>query len=65
MAEDQDKEQQTEEPTQKKLEQAREQGDTIKSTEVATFVLLGGGALTVCLYVLVGLIFPAALQPAS
>ena len=25
---------------------------------------LGGGALTVCLYVLVGLIFPAALQPA-
>ena len=25
---------------------------------------LGGGALTVCLYVLVGLIFPAVLQPA-
>src|SRR6478736_2862898 len=25
---------------------------------------LGGGALTVCLYVLVGLVFPAALQPA-
>jgi MFS family permease len=25
---------------------------------------LGGGALTVCLYVLVGLIFPSALQPA-
>ena len=25
---------------------------------------LGGGALTVCLYVLVGLIFPASLQPA-
>ena len=25
---------------------------------------LGGGALTVCLYVLVGLVFPAALRPA-
>src|SRR5215217_3681187 len=25
---------------------------------------LGGGALTVCLYVLVGLVFPAVLQPA-
>src|SRR6478752_2413101 len=25
---------------------------------------LGGGALTVCLYVVVGLVFPAALQPA-
>src|SRR4051812_28397021 len=25
---------------------------------------LGGGALTVCLYVLVGLVFPAPLQPA-
>lgn len=50
MAEDQDKEQQTEEPTQKKLEQAREQGDTIKSTEVATFVLLGGGALAIAMF---------------
>ncbi|MES2472151.1 MAG: flagellar biosynthesis protein FlhB [Pseudomonadota bacterium] len=50
MAEDQDKEQQTEEPTQKKLEQAREQGDTIKSTEVATFILLGGGALAIAMF---------------
>lgn len=50
MAEDQDKEQQTEEPTQKKLEQAREQGDTVKSTEVATFVLLGGGALAIAMF---------------
>ncbi len=50
MAEDQDKEQQTEEPTQKKLEQAREQGDTVKSMEVATFVLLGGGALAIAMF---------------
>ena len=50
MAEDQDKEQQTEEPTQKRLEQAREQGDTIKSMEVATFILLGGGALAIAMF---------------
>ena len=34
MAEDQDKSQQTEEPTAKRLEQARENGDVVKSTEV-------------------------------
>jgi len=50
MAEDQDKEQQTEEPTQKRLEQAREQGDTVRSMEVATFVLLGGGALAIAMF---------------
>jgi len=42
MADDQDKSQQTEEPTAKRLEQAREHGDVVKSTEVTTFVLLGG-----------------------
>ena len=40
MADDQDKSQQTEEPTAKRLEQAREAGDVVKSTEVTTFVLL-------------------------
>jgi flagellar biosynthetic protein FlhB len=58
MSDDKDKEQQTEEPTQKRLEQAREQGDAIKSTEVATFVLLGGGALAIAMfgqYTVVGL----------
>ena len=50
MAEDTDKEQQTEEPTQKRLERAREQGDTIKSTELATFILLGGGALAIAMF---------------
>ena len=32
--------QQTEEPTQKRLDQAREHGDVVKSPEVSTFVLL-------------------------
>lgn len=50
MAEDQDKSQQTEEPTQKRLEQAREAGDVVKSTEVTTFVLLGGGTLAIAMF---------------
>jgi len=58
MSDEKDKETQTEEPTQKRLEQAREQGDVIKSMEVATFVLLGGGALAIAMfgqYTVVGL----------
>ena len=47
MAEDQDKSQQTEEPTHKRLEQARESGDVVKSTELTTFILLGGGTLAI------------------
>ncbi len=50
MADDQDKSQQTEEPTQKKLEQAREHGDVVKSTEVTTFILLGGGTLAIAMF---------------
>src|SRR6202008_2169894 len=50
MAEDQDKSQQTEEPTSKRLEQAREQGDVVKSTEVTAFVLLGGGTLAIAMF---------------
>ncbi len=50
MAEDQDKSQQTEEPTQKRLDQAREQGDTVKSSEVTAFVLLGGGTLAIAMF---------------
>ena len=50
MAEDQDKSQQTEEPTAKRLEQARENGDVIKSPEVTTFILLGGGTLAVAMF---------------
>lgn len=50
MADEQDKSQQTEEPTAKRLEQAREQGDQVKSTEVATFVMLGGGTLAIAVF---------------
>ncbi|HUE64031.1 MAG TPA: flagellar biosynthesis protein FlhB [Rhizomicrobium sp.] len=50
MAEDQDKSQQTEEPTQKRLDQAREQGDVVKSTEVTAFILLGGGTLAIAIF---------------
>jgi flagellar biosynthetic protein FlhB len=50
MADDQDKSQQTEEPTAKRLEQAREAGDIVKSTEVTAFILLGGGALAIAMF---------------
>jgi len=50
MADDQDKSQQTEEPTAKRLEQAHEQGDVVKSPEVTTFILLGGGTLAVAMF---------------
>ena len=50
MADDQDKSQQTEEPTAKRLEQAREAGDIVKSTEVSAFVLLAGGTLAIAMF---------------
>jgi flagellar biosynthetic protein FlhB len=50
MAEDQDKSQQTEEPTAKRLEQAREHGDVVKSTELTAFILLGGGTLAIAMF---------------
>jgi flagellar biosynthetic protein FlhB len=50
MADDQDKSQQTEEPTAKRLEQARDQGDVIKSTELTAFILLGGGTLAIAMF---------------
>jgi len=50
MAEDQDKSQQTEEPTAKRLEQARESGDVVKSPEVTAFILLGGGTLAIAMF---------------
>src|ERR1044071_7689405 len=50
MAEDQDKSQQTEEPTAKRLEQAREHGDAVKSSELSTFILLGGGTLAIAMF---------------
>jgi len=50
MAEDQDKSQQTEEPTAKRLEQAHEHGDVVKSSELTTFILLGGGTLAIAMF---------------
>lgn len=50
MAEDRDEAQQTEEPTQRKLEQAHEQGDVVQSAEVSTFVVLAAGALSLAMF---------------
>ena len=46
MAEERDDAQRTEEPTQRRLEDARKKGDVVKSSELASFVLLCGGTLT-------------------
>jgi flagellar biosynthesis protein FlhB len=45
MADTDDKDQKTEQPTQRKLDKAVEQGDVAKSQEVTTFFILGGAAL--------------------
>jgi flagellar biosynthetic protein FlhB len=50
MADDRDPSQQTEEPTQKRLDEAREHGDAVKSPEVQTLVLLLGGTLAISVF---------------
>ncbi len=50
MADDRDPSQQTEAPTQKRLEEPREHGDIVKSPEVSAFVLLLGGTLTIMMF---------------
>jgi flagellar biosynthetic protein FlhB len=50
MAEDRDDSQRTEEPTQRRLDDAREHGDVVKSTEVSTFAVLGGGTLALAMF---------------
>ena len=50
MADDKDESQQTEEPTQRKLDQAAEHGDVIKSQEVTTLIALLGGTLTIAMF---------------
>jgi flagellar biosynthetic protein FlhB len=47
---DHDDAQATEQPTAKRLEQAREAGDIVKSTEVSAFVLLAGGTLAILMF---------------
>jgi flagellar biosynthetic protein FlhB len=50
MADEQDKSQQTEEPTAKRLEQARASGDIVKSSELAAFILLAGATLAIAMF---------------
>jgi len=50
MAGDKDDSDPTEQPTQKRLEQAREAGDVVKSTEVSGFILLAGGTLAIAMF---------------
>jgi flagellar biosynthetic protein FlhB len=47
MAEDQDQSQKTEEPTERKLKEAREKGQVVKSQEVNTWFMLAAGTLAV------------------
>ena len=50
MADDTDDAEKTEEPTARRLQDAQEHGDVIKSQEVSTFLLLGAGTLAVALF---------------
>lgn len=50
MADDRDEAQQTEEPTQKRLDEALEHGDVVKSPEVQTLILLLGGTLAIAVF---------------
>jgi len=50
VADDRDDAQRTEEPTQKRLDDAREHGDVVKSTEVSTFAVLAGGTLAIAMF---------------
>ncbi|OAF13621.1 flagellar biosynthesis protein FlhB [Bradyrhizobium centrolobii] len=47
MAEDNDPESQTEDPTQKRLDEALERGDVAKSQEINTWFVIAGGTLVV------------------
>ncbi|MGY8669349.1 flagellar biosynthesis protein FlhB [Bradyrhizobium sp. UFLA05-109] len=47
MADDNDPESQTEDPTQKRLEQALERGDVAKSQEINTWFMIAGGTLVI------------------
>jgi flagellar biosynthetic protein FlhB len=50
MAGDRDDSQATEEPTQRRLDEAHSQGDIVKSQEVSTFIVLGGGTLAIAIF---------------
>jgi flagellar biosynthetic protein FlhB len=50
MADDNDDSQKTEAPTQRRLDEAREHGDVVKSQEVNTLILLAGGTLVIAIF---------------
>lgn len=59
MAEDQDESQKTEEPTQKRLQEARKKGDVPKSQEIPGWFVLASGL------VVIGLMAPGAVRSLS
>ncbi|HEX3485899.1 MAG TPA: flagellar biosynthesis protein FlhB [Micropepsaceae bacterium] len=50
MAEEHDDSQRTEEPSQKRLDDALKKGDVVKSSELATFAMMAGGTLALVLF---------------
>ncbi|HEY2069312.1 MAG TPA: flagellar biosynthesis protein FlhB [Rhizomicrobium sp.] len=50
MADDRDDSQKTEEPTQRRLDDARDNGDIVKSMEVSAFVLLMGATIAIAFF---------------
>ncbi|MDE3115614.1 MAG: flagellar biosynthesis protein FlhB, partial [Pseudomonadota bacterium] len=50
MAEDRDDAERTEEPTQRRLDDAAEHGDMVKSPELSTFILLAAGTLAIAMF---------------
>ena len=50
MAEDRDDAQRTEEPSQRRLDDARAQGDVVRSSELSTFILMSGATLALVLF---------------
>lgn len=50
MAESSDNSAKTEEPTQRRLDDAEASGDIVKSQEVSTFIILGGGTLAIAIF---------------
>ena len=50
MAEDRDDSQRTEEPTQRRLDEAHRKGDVVKSAELSTLILLSAGVLALTMF---------------
>src|ERR1044071_5935674 len=50
MADEQDDTDRTEDPTQKRLDEALERGDVVKSQEVSTWFVIAGGALVLAAF---------------